>query len=330
VALNIAEALEASGYSSWYYERDSVPGPSYLLQTSGAIEASQAVVVLISPHSLGSHQVTKEVVRAHEAGKPFIPVLISVSHVEFAARQPEWREAIGSATSVALPRGGVAAVLPRIIGGVRALGIEPSKHDAAQLQGAGTYRAVGVVAQKPSPLARLAALPLWQKIGIVALVAAAAAAVAVATLAGDGDPGATDLEDSGNGSPAAVADAETTPLQTSFGPVRIAEARFAPEICPPAGFPGACDQPPESKTFLVLTLEGWDGEGIIIGGISIQAGQSYITYQADRAPIGPHSYLDETGGVVRSGYTIPISAMDRSLELVWPENPRFPLRPERG
>ena len=42
IAIQAAEALEAKGYSTWYYERDSVPGPAYLAQMGEAIDQCQA------------------------------------------------------------------------------------------------------------------------------------------------------------------------------------------------------------------------------------------------------------------------------------------------
>ena len=122
VALEISETLEKAGYTTWCYENNSVPGPSYLLQTKLAVEQSQAVIVVISPNSLSSRQVTLEVVRAHESGKPFIPVLLGISHIEFQQRQPEWHEAIGSATSISIPKKGVSAIMQRIIKGLERLG----------------------------------------------------------------------------------------------------------------------------------------------------------------------------------------------------------------
>jgi len=127
IALEITLELEEAGYSTWCYEIDSMPGPSYLVQTGEAIEASRAVVVVISPHSLGSRQVTNEIVRAHESGKEFIPVLRNISHAEFQNRQPEWREAVGAAASVRITRDGVAAILPRIITGLQTLNILPGE-----------------------------------------------------------------------------------------------------------------------------------------------------------------------------------------------------------
>ena len=134
VALEIALGLEEAGYATWCYEVDSIPGPSYLLQTGEAVEASKAVVVVISPHSLGSRQVTKEIVRGHESGKDFIPILRGITHAEFQNRQPEWREAVGAAASTSIPREGVPFILPRIINGLRTMSIVPSlKPDAAKI-----------------------------------------------------------------------------------------------------------------------------------------------------------------------------------------------------
>ena len=121
IALDIAQRLESSGFATWYYERDSLPGMSYLVQTGKAVEESSAVIVIISPKSIVSGQVTKEVVRAHEADKPFIPILCGIKHAEFQQRQPEWREAMGSAASIQLPAEGVAAIMPRLIGGLEGL-----------------------------------------------------------------------------------------------------------------------------------------------------------------------------------------------------------------
>jgi len=135
VALEIALGLEETGYSIWCYEVDNIPGPSYLLQTGQQIDQAKAIVVVISPDSIGSRQVTGEVIRAHESGKYFIPVRRDISHVEFQNRQPEWREAIGSATSIAVTKEGAASILSRIIAGLKTLGIQPgTKADLARIE----------------------------------------------------------------------------------------------------------------------------------------------------------------------------------------------------
>jgi hypothetical protein len=121
VALDIAQGLEAAGFRTWYYERDSDPGLSYLLQIDRALLDSQVVVLIISPQSIRSHQVTKEVVLAHESNKAFLPVLCGISHAEFQEQQPEWRVALGAAASIPVPSQGVFAVLPRILRGIEKL-----------------------------------------------------------------------------------------------------------------------------------------------------------------------------------------------------------------
>ncbi|MEX1257777.1 MAG: toll/interleukin-1 receptor domain-containing protein [Gemmatimonadota bacterium] len=48
VVQELAQGLEAAGYSTWYYERDSGAGPSCLLQTRDAIMSAQAVLLLVA------------------------------------------------------------------------------------------------------------------------------------------------------------------------------------------------------------------------------------------------------------------------------------------
>ena len=172
LAVELAQRLEAAGYATWYYERDSLPGASYLLQTGQAVEDAAAVVVIITPNSVESNQVTKEVVRAHEGAKPFIPILHGITHAEFQRRQPEWREAMGSAASVQLPSEGVAAMLPRLVGGLTAL-----KIPAAGGKGSSTPLAVARPASPAQPPAASGGTDRrWLMIGGAAVVLAAAVA----------------------------------------------------------------------------------------------------------------------------------------------------------
>jgi hypothetical protein len=60
--------------------------------------------------------------------------LLDITHAEFQRRQPEWREAIGSATSIGIPKEGVSAILPLVIEGITSLGVQPSaKPDATRI-----------------------------------------------------------------------------------------------------------------------------------------------------------------------------------------------------
>ncbi len=132
VALEIARALNAAGYTTWCYEEDNDPGVSYLTQIGEAIEACHAVVLVISPESLGSDQVTREVEFSHDSRKRLIPVLRGISHVEFQNRRATWRVALGTASSIQIPPKGASAIVPRIVRGLQGLGVKPTGPRAAE------------------------------------------------------------------------------------------------------------------------------------------------------------------------------------------------------
>jgi TPR repeat protein len=126
LALETARGLEAAGYETWCYERDGYPGPDYLDQVDRAIGESQAILVVISPDSLGSQQVEDEVKWAREQQRHFVPILKGISWAEFQSRRPRWRMALGIATAVRVPTEGVGAILPRVVRGLQELGVKPS------------------------------------------------------------------------------------------------------------------------------------------------------------------------------------------------------------
>lgn len=129
IAEAIAANLEASGCSAWYYERDSVPGSSYLLQTMQAIEEAKCFLFLVSPTSIARHrQVDRELIRAHEADKHIIPILIDIGFRDLRERRPEWCHAIGANVGVELTSESVQLVMPRLLRGLQALGLPAAHH----------------------------------------------------------------------------------------------------------------------------------------------------------------------------------------------------------
>jgi hypothetical protein len=170
VALELAQGLRAAGYSTWCYEEDGAPGQSYLLQIDEEIESCQAVVVVISPDSLGSDQVSKEVVRAHESAKPFIPIRNGIAHVEFQQRRREWRMALGAAVSLEVPPEGTAAILPRILRGLEKLGVRPG---AAEGKSVPPHRRQEAVPYRPSPQSSPTAKRPSAGVAVAALVGGA-------------------------------------------------------------------------------------------------------------------------------------------------------------
>jgi hypothetical protein len=132
VAQDLARGLEAAGYSTWYYQRDCPPGPSYLVEVRNAVERCAAFLLLISPHSCdGPDEITGEAYRAHKARKKKIPVLYQMTHAEFEERQRtsdqirEWGQIMAASGGVAIGADGASAVVPRIVAGLRAAGLTP-------------------------------------------------------------------------------------------------------------------------------------------------------------------------------------------------------------
>ena len=351
VALGIADGLEEAGYGTWCYERDALPGPSYLLQTARQIESSAAVVLLISADSLGSHQVTAEVVRAHESARPFVPVLIGISHVEFAARQPEWREALGSSTSIALPPGGVALLLPRVVDGLRGLGIAPSDGDGddgtAPAAVPHVYRvpaATTAPAPPVAPPASMARRPLLVGAGVAvaALLLLAVGVVAIGGGGGDDTQPAQDAsartsastvaEPSGasggeraSGSeeqPQQFASATNTPLATSAGSLRVASSVLTTKACPPTGIPGDCLSAGGSDRYLVLRLAPAGGGRAALSQVFLnEAHQSSLSFGGGLQAGNFRVSLDERANEIEIVYgVLSAGAVDDAVLLHWQAN----------
>ncbi len=194
-AEEIGRELQAYGYEAWSYETSSLPGPTYLSQVVDAIEQASAMILVISPQALGSHQVAREVEMAHELDRPIMPVLKDITHEKFLQRRPEWRLALGASTSIALSSGGVSAIMPRVVGGLEALGVAPGEAVAASDSpstepAAGFRKALAGATRRP-----------WNFVIAGGFVVVVASVVAVLLFTGgDSGEGATD----GTQAPASV------------------------------------------------------------------------------------------------------------------------------
>jgi hypothetical protein len=127
VAIRIAEALEEHGHSTWYYERDTLPGISYLLQYGQAVDRAAAFLILISDHSLASTDVGRELEQAQaRSGEPrLLPVLMGVSHGDLQRRRPTWHAALGAAASIELRGDDVRPVVERVLRTLHSWGLQP-------------------------------------------------------------------------------------------------------------------------------------------------------------------------------------------------------------
>jgi hypothetical protein len=126
VVQRLAQGLERDGFTTWYYERDNTFLETHLVQTKRAIDRAKVVVVLASPHSVRSHEVTTELQAAHSSAKPVAPLLLQLTWNEIKEQNELWTIIFGAATALTLDPNSVTDVLPRIIAGLTAMGVAPS------------------------------------------------------------------------------------------------------------------------------------------------------------------------------------------------------------
>lgn len=121
----IARGLEDVGFKTWYYERDTVPGLSYLSQVVDSIDDCKVILVLISPDSMDSRQVSHELTRGQEGGKVFIPVLCGITYRELVKRSPAMSQVLEGVTAIKLQADAVSEIIPRLLEGLGKLGLYP-------------------------------------------------------------------------------------------------------------------------------------------------------------------------------------------------------------
>lgn len=126
VAKGLAQLLSDAGYTTWHYQRDSRLGPNYLAQVARAVEEAGAVILIISRNAFRSHHVDREITRAIEYRKPFIPLLYKIKHEEFQKEKPEWSFALGATVSLPLPAHNIPSVVPEVVGYLEKLNLARS------------------------------------------------------------------------------------------------------------------------------------------------------------------------------------------------------------
>ena len=121
----LAKHLEQFGYTSWYYQRDAIPGLSLLAQTDEAIRHSSICLIVISRTSIESTNLAREIQQAHREGIALVPVLLDMSLQEFEAIEPIWRTILGPIAKIEANRNEVPSLAERIHASATALGVEP-------------------------------------------------------------------------------------------------------------------------------------------------------------------------------------------------------------
>jgi hypothetical protein len=159
VAHEIAKHLEAHGYSSWYYERDCPAGADYFEETFKAISDCEAMAIIISPRSLPSDQITREIVRAVESNKATLPLLLDLTHDEYAHRRPGWKQAMAAANATRLRANEIPGIIPALVAGLHAKGIHPHGGAAPAVTQQSVVIAAPAVSQQSGVIASPAVSP---------------------------------------------------------------------------------------------------------------------------------------------------------------------------
>ena len=147
VVTAIARGMEQAGYHTWYSERDLQPGASRTSQISEAIAQCEAIVLVVSSHSVTSHQVTKEAVDAFEKGKPLLPVLLDITPAQLQELQLGWWYAVSGTAIVGIGAGGIEDATAQIVERLKAHGIHPEMKTMTSP----ILKAVAATPDKPLP-----------------------------------------------------------------------------------------------------------------------------------------------------------------------------------
>lgn len=149
----LSQGLEAAGYSTWYYDRDTKVGFNYMDYVGAQIVESQAMVLLISPLSVESNQVNREVMRACEENKFVLPVLCGLTYAQFQKMAPTWRQALAGIAALELPVQGVPAIVPRLVQSLQNRGIAPLKTALQSVAASVPATPAVPVQERPAPAA---------------------------------------------------------------------------------------------------------------------------------------------------------------------------------
>jgi TolB-like protein len=108
VANAIVEALEKAGLQCWIAPRDVVPGEFYAGAIVHAIDATKAIVLVLSQSAAGSQHVIREVERASSRKHPVVSFRIDLApmpaDLEYFLNTSQWLDASASGADSALPK----------------------------------------------------------------------------------------------------------------------------------------------------------------------------------------------------------------------------------
>ncbi|MBM3314445.1 TIR domain-containing protein [candidate division WOR-3 bacterium] len=127
VAQEIADGLAAAGHEPWLFTENMRPGVNYLGEICAAIDGSGAILFVVSPRSISSNQVEKEITHGFESGKPLIPVLLDITYEEFKHRSARLHHVLSGTNALSYRSGEGGRAVEQILAGLEALGVRPGR-----------------------------------------------------------------------------------------------------------------------------------------------------------------------------------------------------------
>jgi len=125
IAAAVAAGVEERGYTTWRYEEKSKLGGSYLERIGREIRQCRAALFVISPTSLASPQCKAELIRAHELGKPLLPLRRGISHEDLVRSSDEWALALKGAVTAEVTIETASSVADEAVSVLHEQSIEP-------------------------------------------------------------------------------------------------------------------------------------------------------------------------------------------------------------
>jgi hypothetical protein len=108
VANDVVGALERAGIICWIAPRDVIPGTFYADAIVHAIDASKAIVLVLSKHSVVSAHVLREVERGSSKRCPVVSLRTDQARMpaglEYFLNTSQWLDASAGGTETALPK----------------------------------------------------------------------------------------------------------------------------------------------------------------------------------------------------------------------------------
>jgi formylglycine-generating enzyme required for sulfatase activity len=128
IALKIANGLEKERYKTWCFERDSLgfPAEDWLNLIANAVMECGAFVLFISPDSIVSDMVDKEVNYAVEEKKEIFPLFYNITPDKARQGKPKWAFLFSGLNKMEITLSSVATDLPLIINWLKRIGIQPN------------------------------------------------------------------------------------------------------------------------------------------------------------------------------------------------------------